>query len=64
MTDGNLAFVIKDQDGTILFNSKDYKYAPYWDFKITSSMDCTIEATLNQETAQSGCAVILIGFKQ
>ena len=64
MTDGNLIFIIKDQDGTILFNSKDYKNAPYWDFKITSSMDCTIEATLNQETAQSGCAVILIGFKQ
>ncbi|MEW6468384.1 MAG: hypothetical protein AB1458_05630 [Bacteroidota bacterium] len=64
MTDGNLIFTIRDQDGNVLFSSKDYKNAPYWDFKITSTLDCTIEATLNQETAQSGCAVLLIGFKQ
>src|SRR5688572_29214252 len=48
MTDGNLIFTIRDQDGTILFSSKDYKNAPYWDFKITSTLDCTIEAVLNQ----------------
>lgn len=64
LTDGNLLFTIKDQDGTILFTNKDFKNAPYWDFKITSTLDCSIEAVLNPESAASGCAVILIGFKQ
>ena len=64
LTDGNLLFTIKDQDGTVLFTNKDFKNAPYWDFKITSTLDCTIEAVLNPESSASGCAVILIGFKQ
>lgn len=64
MTDGNLIFTIKDQDGTVLFTNKDFKNAPYWDFKITSTIDCSIEAALNPDTQASGCAVLLIGFKQ
>ena len=64
MVDGNLIFTVKDQDGTVLFTNKDYKIAPYWDFKINSTIDCTIEAVLNPETQPSGRAVILIGFKQ
>ena len=64
LTDGNLIFTIKDQEGNVLFTNKDFKNAPYWDFKITSTIDCTIEAMLNPETQASGCAVLLIGFKQ
>ncbi|HEY6161244.1 MAG TPA: hypothetical protein VI112_08475 [Bacteroidia bacterium] len=64
LSDGNLIFTIKDPDGTVLFTNKDHKNAPYWDFKITSTVDCTIEAVLNPESAASGRAVILIGFKQ
>lgn len=64
MTDGNLIFNIKDQEGNLLFTNKDFKNAPYWDFKITSTIDCSIEAFLNPETQASGCAVLLIGFKQ
>lgn len=64
MKDGNLIFTIKDPEGNILFTNKEYENAPYWDFKINSTIDCSIEATLNQLTSQSGCAVILIGFKQ
>jgi hypothetical protein len=63
-TDGNLIFTIRDQDGNVLFSNKDYKNAPYWDFKINSTIDCVIEANLNPDGAASGCAVILIGFKQ
>jgi hypothetical protein len=62
--DGNLIFTIKDQDGTVLFTNKDYKNAPYWDFKINSTIDCIIEASLNPDGVSSGCAVVLIGFKQ
>lgn len=64
LTDGNLIFIIKDTQNNILFTNKDFKYSPYWDFKITSTVDCIIEANLNAENVASGCAVILIGFKQ
>ncbi len=64
-TDGNLIFNIKDQDGHILFTNKNYSTAPYWDFKVKSTLECTIEAQLDpNKNAGSGCAVILIGFKQ
>ncbi|HEY1039413.1 MAG TPA: hypothetical protein VGF30_08425 [Bacteroidia bacterium] len=65
MTDGNLTFFIYDQDRTLLFSNKDYKNAPYWDFKVKSTIDdVIIEAKLDPVNAGSGCAVLLIGFKQ
>ncbi|MEI6020619.1 MAG: hypothetical protein WCR21_05780 [Bacteroidota bacterium] len=64
-TDGNLIFTIYDQDRRVLFSNKNQKNAPYWDFKIKSTLETTIEARLDSnKNAGSGCAVILIGFKQ
>lgn len=64
-SDGNLIFNIYDQDRHLLFTNKNYSNAPYWDFKIKSTLECTIEAQLDpSKNAGSGCAVILIGFKQ
>ena len=64
-TDGNLIFNIYDQDRHLLFTNKNHANAPYWDFKIKSTLDCIIEAQLDpNKNAGSGCAVILIGFKQ
>jgi hypothetical protein len=64
-TDGNLLFTIYDQDRRVLFTNKNQKNAPYWDFKIKSTLETTIEARLDaNKNAGSGCAVILIGFKQ
>lgn len=64
LTDGNLVFSIYDQERNLLFTNNEYKNAPYWDFKINSTLDCTIEAKLDVSNQGSGCAVILIGFKQ
>ena len=64
LTDGNLVFTIKDTENNILFTNADFKNSPYWDFKITSTVDCIIEAQLNDASVSSGCVVILIGFKQ
>ncbi|HVA99062.1 MAG TPA: hypothetical protein VNG53_09220 [Bacteroidia bacterium] len=65
LTDGNLIFSVYDSQHNLLFTNKDYSNAAYWDFKITSTIDCTIDAHLDSQTNQgSGCAVILIGFKQ
>lgn len=64
LADGNLIFSVYDKERNLLFTNKEYSNSPYWDFKITNTINCTIEATLNQETVGSGCAVLLVGFKQ
>jgi hypothetical protein len=63
-TDGNLIFEIYDEDHNQLFASSDYKNTPYWDFEFGSTIDCTIEAKLNLTEVKSGCAAMVIGFKQ
>ncbi len=64
-SDGNLIFSIYDQDRHLLFTNKNYANAPYWDFKVKSTLECVIEGQLDaSKNAGSGCAVILIGFKQ
>ena len=59
LSDGNLVFSIFDAERNLLFTNNEYKNAPYWDFKITSTLDCIIEARLDSENQGSGCAVIL-----
>lgn len=64
-SDGNLIFNIYDQDRHLLFTNRDKKNAPYWDFKIKSTLETIIEAQLDaNRNPGSGCAVMLIGFKQ
>ncbi len=64
LSDGNLIFWIYDSQRNLLFTNKDYQNAPYWDFKIKSTLDCVIEAKLDgAKNSGSGRAVILIGFK-
>ena len=64
LSDGNLIFSVFDKERNLLFTNSEYKNAPYWDFKVTSTIDCIIEAQLNSNNLASGCAVLLIGFKQ
>ena len=64
LTDGNLIFNIYDQERNIIFTNKDVRNAPYWDFKVKSTVELTIEAKLDPANSGSGCAVLLIGFKQ
>jgi hypothetical protein len=64
-SDGNLIFNIYDQDRHLLFTNRDKKNAPYWDFKVKSTLETIIEAQLDaNRNPGSGCAVMLIGFKQ
>ncbi|MCW3086071.1 MAG: hypothetical protein JWP12_3437 [Bacteroidetes bacterium] len=64
LTDGNLVFSVYDSEHNLLFSNRDYKNAPYWDFKIVNTLDCIIEAKLDGAAQGSGRAVVLIGFKQ
>lgn len=63
-TDGNLIFTVYDQERNALFTNRDFGNAPYWDFNVESTMDVVIEARLEEQHVSSGCAVLLIGFKQ
>jgi hypothetical protein len=64
-SDGNLIFTIYDKDRNLLFTNRKQRNAPYWDFKVKSTVETVIEAQLDAvRNAGSGCAVILIGFKQ
>lgn len=64
LSEGYLVFSIYDPDNNLLFTNKDYGNAPYWDFDVKYTLDCKIEATLDNKKTASGCAVLLIGFKQ
>lgn len=63
-SDGNLIFSVYDKERNLLFTNKDYNNTPYWDFKINNTLDCIIEANLDPNILASGCAVLLVGFKQ
>ena len=69
-TEGNLVFSIYSYDPAtgerfLIFTNSQHNYAPYWDFKVNSTVEVIIEASLNRASGkESGCAVVLIGFKQ
>ncbi len=65
LTDGNLVFSVYDTERNLIFTNSEYKNAPYWDFKVKSTLECVIEAKIDANSGKSsGRAVILIGFKQ
>lgn len=57
-------FTIRDPQGNILFSNRNYKNAPYWDFKVIETLPVTIETELDTDLKVTGCAVMLIGFKR
>jgi hypothetical protein len=60
--DNYIIFEVYDRDRNLLFSNEDYEYAPYWDFAIENSLDCTIEVKLDVDKKVSGCASVMIGF--
>lgn len=62
--DEYVIFTVKDPQGNILFTNRNYKNAPYWDFKVPKTIPVTIETELDLDKKVTGCAVMLIGFKQ
>ena len=59
---GSLIFSVYDIEHNLLFSNSEHKNSPYWDFKIENTINCTVEARLDQTKQSSGCAVVLIGF--
>ncbi len=62
--DDYVIFTIKDPEGHILFSNKNYRNAPFWDFKIHESLPVTIEAELDRDLKVTGCVVMMIGFQK
>jgi hypothetical protein len=69
-TEGNLNFSVYSYDPNtgerfLIFSNSQHNNAAYWDFKVTSTVEVVIEASLNPASGKaSGFAVISIGFKQ
>lgn len=69
-TEGNLTFSLYSYDPNtgqrdMIYTNSQHNNAPYWDFKVNSTVEVAITATLNPASGkESGCAVLLIGFKQ
>ena len=58
-----LIFSVYDSERNLLFTSKDFENAPYWDFKVEGSLDCIVEAKLDTQKSSSGFAMLMTGFK-
>lgn len=58
-----VAFSLYDTNRNLLYTSSDHSFSPSWDFKMEGSMECIIEARLNNKVSESGVAMLLIGFK-
>ncbi len=69
-TQGNLIFSIYSYDPNtgerqLIFTNSQHNNAPYWDFKVNTTVEVVIEASLNPASGKdSGCAVLMIGFRQ
>ncbi|MFN5149562.1 MAG: hypothetical protein ACK46O_12770 [Flavobacteriia bacterium] len=62
--DSYVIFTVRDMQGNVLFSNKNYKNSPYWDFKVQKTIPVIIETELDLDKKVTGCAVMLIGFKQ
>ncbi|MFA8433235.1 MAG: hypothetical protein ACEPOZ_01855 [Marinifilaceae bacterium] len=62
--EGNVIFSLYDQENRLLFTNRDHENSPYWDFKFEHTINCTIEARLNDKNVSSGLVLLLIGFQQ
>lgn len=66
---GDVYFIMRDANKTVLFSSKEQGKFDFWDFTVESTQQMTIEIIVpNSDTPSglvpSGCVAILVGFKQ
>ena len=66
---GAVTFRVKDMSKKIIFDSKVNDYPDFWDFKVQSTQQFTVEVTVPpsdspSSIAPSGCVSIILGFKK
>lgn len=62
--DTYVIFTVSDTEGNLLFTNKPHKNAPYWDFKVPSTIPVVITTELDMDKRVTGCVVMMIGFKR
>lgn len=63
LEEDNIKFKVLDQEYNLIFSNQEHQLASFWDFKVESTLDVIVEANLNLAKVNSGCAVLLVGFK-
>ncbi len=61
-TQQKIWFSVYDVNRNLLFASNQHRMPASWDFKMEGTMDCIIEAGLDPNTADSGMALLMLGF--
>lgn len=63
----NVAFLISDLNGRIIFNSKEHNNTNSWDFKVKTTTELKILVTSDKTEVEKGnirgCVSVLVGFK-
>ena len=62
--DNYMIFDILDEKRNLLFSNSEHSNAPYWDFEVESTIECTIEAKLDLDKKLNGCAEMIIAFRK
>ena len=65
---GKARFKLIDVDKNTVFDSQEAKFPEYWDFKVGTTQQFTLEVNVPESNSpnamvQSGCVSVLVGFK-
>jgi len=64
LEDNFMVFDVLDEERNVLFSNASHANAPYWDFNVENTIECTIEARLDPNKKLNGCAQLIIAFKK
>ena len=64
LEDNYMIFELLDEQRNLLFSNVNHNNAPYWNFKVENTIECTIEAKLDPNRKINGCAQMIIAFKK
>ena len=64
LEDNYMIFELLDEQRNLLFSNVNHNNAPYWNFKLENTIECTIEAKLDPNRKINGCAQMIIAFKK
>ena len=64
LEDNYMIFELLDEQRNLLFSNVNHDNAPYWNFKVENTIECTIEAKLDPNRNINGCAQMIIAFKK
>lgn len=66
---GEMNFKVLDMKRNVIYDNKEHKNNPGWEFNVASTQQLIVEviappSKTTHEIAESGCASLLVGFKE